>query len=201
MHKPFYLFIPFILWVAFFPPEVASQVTNRMISNDMASSSALSSMILKDTSGAFISCIRTISPDTIIQGSEFLVEIEVLKTEGVYSMDLTESIPNGFTAIPVNDAGAAVSFKFQKLRFNWSQPPTGKISYRVRMTGPQKGSFQISGALTASKYSQVQVVWDNQTTIPQPTEQMTTVYQYIIPPSDFYVTKGIRLIPGSPQEK
>ncbi len=92
-------------------------------------------------------CVRK-APETA--GGEFTVELTVDKGNLSGFAKLLEVLPAGFTATPIESAGASFSFADQKVRYIWvtlPAKPEFKISYKVKI-GDAKGDQVIDGVFS-----------------------------------------------------
>ncbi|MGB3946374.1 MAG: hypothetical protein WBM13_00195 [Bacteroidia bacterium] len=96
--------------------------------------------------GSF-SCVRTVPAEA---PTEFVVELNVNKGNLGGFAKLVETLPAGFTAAAIENAGGSFSFADSKVRFIWVSLPTQpefKISYKVK--GPKNsGPQSISGVFS-----------------------------------------------------
>jgi hypothetical protein len=85
-----------------------------------------------NTDNGSFRCVRTVPSDA---PTEFVVELDVNKGNLGGFAKLVETLPAGFTASAIENAGGSFSFADSKVRFIWVSLPTQpefKISYKVK---------------------------------------------------------------------
>jgi cell division septation protein DedD len=130
-------------------PETSIKVTSE---NEVASSNQIitTKTTQSEEEKSSLICTRKL-PSTILASNEFFVEININKGNIGGFAKLTETLPEGFSAIAVESKGAAFSFDDKKVTFIWGVlPPTSefKVSYKVRMEGNVSGEKLIEGVFS-----------------------------------------------------
>jgi len=102
------------------------------------------------------SASRTLSTDEVEMGSTFSVTVAVSASQDLVDVDLSESLPTGFSASPITSGGAVYS---PGPSWAWTSLAAGSsrfVSYRVTVpTGCSciAGTYSISGSLTVQSPS------------------------------------------------
>ena len=94
---------------------------------------------------------RTINPTCVNAGDTLRVTVEVTIPDVVYGPVLDESIPMGWTATVIDNAGATINLDETKWLWSGAQTGTKTVSYNVTIpVGTASGSYPLIGTVLAT---------------------------------------------------